>query len=349
MTPGRKTSRRSMIKLSEFELIRKFVSGFSEQDSPWEYGSEVVIGPGDDASAILSPDSEDEVLLQTTDLLMEGIHFRKEWGTPYQLGWKSLAVNLSDIAAMGGRPLHTHLALALPRSWSEAEIVAFRRGFFDLAARYHVSLLGGDLSASPGPLVISVMVNGLAKRKKLLLRTGARVGDVIWVSGPCGEAGAGLRLLQGGSDGGEHPDLLRAFLQPEPEVEFGLVCAESGAVHAAIDISDGLAGDLGHILEKSHVGALIEEEKLPASDELKTCAAKNGWDLLELALRGGEEYHLIGCTPVAKLSSLRDLLAAKLNRQIYAIGYITRKSGLRLRLKSGKVVELNPTAFDHFA
>jgi len=343
--PGNTGGDENRKRSGEFELIRKLTSGGS-------YGREVIIGPGDDASAVSLTQGDSKLLLQTTDLLIEDVHFRRGWGTTYQLGWKSLAVNLSDIAAMGGRPLHAHLNLAIPSTWSEDEIMEFRRGFYDLAAKYNVALLGGDLSSSPGPLMISVMLSGEVKAECVLRRSGAKPGDVIWVSGEVGNAAAGLKLLKQGkgrSTSDSPNELIQSFLLPSPEVELGLICAESQCVTALIDLSDGLAGDLGHILEESRVGAVLEEGKLPVSDSLRAAAEKRSWNLHDLVLRGGEDYKLLGCSPKDKFHQLSLLIQSKLGRILFALGEITAGSKLKMRRQNGRLEPIDPRAFDHFA
>jgi thiamine-monophosphate kinase len=337
----------------EFDLIRKFLSGPDAEPAPrlgagsaWPEGRGVILGPGDDAAAFRSPGSD--LILQTTDLLVEGIHFRKGWGSAWQLGWKSLAVNLSDIAAMGGQPLHLLLSLAIPPAWTDAEIMEFRRGFLDLARLWEVALIGGDVAASPGPLMISVTLNGRAAVGGVLTRAGAQPGDVIWVSGTLGDAAAGLNLLREGVSGGS-PELLEAFLQPRPEVDLGQACAESGMVHALIDLSDGLAGDLGHVLEASGVGAVLDEANLPVSPALQALAREGSWNLPELIIRGGEDYRLLGCTPEGKWEGFRRALRRKLEREVTAVGRIHREAGLFLRRADGIELEILPRAFDHFA
>ncbi len=342
-----KKSDSSLGRTGEFELIRRLLRGKSDADDEWLTGPGVVIPSGDDASGLRLQPQNDELLLQTTDLLVEEVHFKKGWGTAYQLGWKSLAVNLSDIAAMGGQPLHTHLNLAIPSRWTESEIMELRRGFRDLAARYKIVLLGGDLSDSPNSLIVSVMVNGTVPARQALRRSGAQSGDVIWVSGFLGDAAGGLSLLK--ANAVQPLELLQAFLQPMPEVELGIFCLQSGLVHALIDVSDGLAGDLGHILELSGVGAVIEEEKLPISSALRSAAQQYKWNLLETALRGGEDYRLLGCTPAKVFDSFRTAVQMRLRRSIYAIGKIRRETGLMLRRSDGKFVEIPPQSYDHFA
>ena len=332
-------------RLGEFELIGKLIEN-------WHFGSDVLIGPGDDASAARWA-ADGVVLLQTTDLLIENVHFRRDWGTPRQLGWKALAVNLSDIAAMGGKPLHAHLNLAIPSSWSQQEIFSFQSGFRALAERFGIGLLGGDLSSSPGPLVISVMVNGRVKADKAIQRSGARPGDIIWVSGTLGDAAAGLKLLQGTRHSPEinHQEraLLKAFLQPTPEVELGMICSDSGSVRAMIDLSDGLAGDLGHILELSKVGAIMDSDKMPISKALSDTAKMHHWKARDIALRGGEDYRLLGCSSRKDFEPLNKQVQKKLNRSLFPIGQITERRGLFLRQEEGRTIPLKPKSFDHFS
>ena len=332
-------------RLGEFELIGKLIEH-------WYSGPDVLIGPGDDASAVRWA-AAGVVLLQTTDLLIENVHFRRDWGTPRQLGWKALAVNLSDIAAMGGKPLHAHLNLAIPTSWPQKEILSFQSGFRALAERFGVSLLGGDLSSSPGPLVISVMVNGCVKAGKAIRRSGAIPGDVIWVSGTLGDAAAGLRLLQSAQRSARFSRheraLQKAFLQPMPEVDLGIICSDSGCVHAMIDLSDGLAGDLGHILELSKVGAIIESDKLPISKALSGAAKRHRWKVQELTLQGGEDYRLLGYSPPNAFKRLNQRVEKELNRSLFPIGEMTAQRGLFLRQQKGRVLKLKAKSFDHFS
>ena len=326
----------------EFELIKKLASG-------WSSGPEAAIGPGDDASAVAFSTDQETLLLQTTDLLIEGIHFQKGWGCPFQLGWKSLAVNLSDIAAMGGKPLHTHLSLAIPSHWSEAEILELRDGFKACAERFQIRLLGGDLSRSKDSLMIAGMADGIVPSDQVIRRGGAKPGDVVWVSGPLGGASAGLQLLKEGTSDDQFKDLYEAFLEPQPEVELGMLCASSGLVNALIDLSDGLAGDLGHIMEASKAGAILEEAKIPFPELLRETAAEKSWDLLDLILRGGEDYRLLGCTPQARFDRFRRLVEETLGTSVIAVGLISAQPGLRLKRRDGGEEAISPTAHDHFS
>jgi thiamine-monophosphate kinase len=346
---ARRSARRLLSRrgrLGEFELIAKLTKG-------WNFGSDVLIGPGDDASAVRWTEADGVVLLQTTDLLIEDVHFRKGWGSPRQLGWKALAVNLSDIAAMGGRPLQAHLNLAIPSHWPQREILAFQSGFRELAERYGISLLGGDLSSSRGPLVVSVMVNGQLAIDRVIRRRGAMPGDIIWVSGTLGDAAGGLNLLKKVKSSVKAAKneraLLNGFLQPKPEVDLGLICSESGCVHAMIDISDGLAGDLGHILELSKVGAILDQEKFPISKALAATARKRGWDQEEMALRGGEDYRLLGCSSRDGYEKLSQHVSGELGRTLFEIGEISERRGLFLCRESGESLRLTAKSFDHFS
>ncbi|MFH1862242.1 MAG: thiamine-phosphate kinase [bacterium] len=340
MTTARK-QRRDFRRLGEFELIRELTSGLT-------FGKEVVCGPGDDASAVQLA-ALPGLLLQTTDLLIEDVHFRKGWGNVYQLGWKALAVNLSDIAAMGGKPLHAHLSLAISPKWIDQEILDLQRGFLDLARQYHVSLLGGDLSRSKKHLFISVSVNGVVAPTAAIFRSGAIPGDIIWVSGTLGDAAAGLRLLKAGEYGAASPMLLEAFLRPHPEIELGQLCAANHRAHALIDLSDGLAGDLGHVMEASGVGAVLNETALPISDELLSVAIERGWNLMDMVLRGGEDYRLLGCSPEDQFTILQTEAHSSLKKTLFPIGRITQESGLRFCKPSGKIQMIPATAHDHFA
>jgi thiamine-monophosphate kinase len=330
---------RTRKRLGEFELIRKIVSRWKPLHD------EVEVGPGDDASAFALPTSS-LLILQTTDMLVEEVDFHKGWGTPWQLGWKALAVNLSDIAAMGGIPRHTHLSLALPTSWSQEEILSLTEGFRELAEKFKIDLLGGDLSTSPGPLVINVSVTGIVPRALVLRRLGAEPGEIIWVSGTLGDAAGGLKMFQ--SHEKRMPlALKRAFLVPAPQVKLGVNCSYSDAISTVIDVSDGLAGDLGHILEASKVGAIIEESKFPVSEVLRRTCDKFGWNLLDLVLHGGEDYQLLGCVPQSEWDSFSTGIEANTGIKVTAIGQIIADPGLWLRRENGRTQRLKPKAYEH--
>lgn len=272
----------------------------------------VVVGIGDDA-AILEP-SPGRFLVATTDLLVEGIHFRSEFASPYAIGWKAMAVNVSDIAAMGGIPRHALVALAIPQEVPVEFIEECYRGLRDEGARDQVEIVGGDTSSSFSGLVLSVVLLGEVERDRYLTRKGAKVGDSIWVTGRLGASAAGLAALEAGFrmvgegiEGITGPgverltaeerkalaEVIQAHLFPIPKVREGRVLALAGVVSAMIDISDGLASDLNHILVESGVSAKIYQERLPLHPAAMIVGRLLGQDPWLYALQGGEDYELL--------------------------------------------------------
>lgn len=268
--------------LGEFELISKIAGQFPVPEG--------IIGIGDDC-AILPQDSDKESLV-STDLLIEGTHFLLKDIGAYRLGWKSAAVNLSDLAAMGGKATGSFLSIAIPvgntlinNKWMDD----FIQGYKALSMSFHCPLLGGDTTRSEGPLCINVTVLGECPKGKAIRRNGARPGDIVAVSGFLGDAAAGLKLLLNGQAEGY---LQNKHYLPLPKIKEGLRLAEDG-VHAMMDISDGIGSDLRHILKASGVGACIDCTALPLSDAFKTTCLEHNWDALSLALCGGEDYELL--------------------------------------------------------
>jgi thiamine-monophosphate kinase len=309
--------------LSEFSLIRRF---FTEQKVSHP---STRLSIGDDCALLSIPDGYE--LAITVDTMVENVHFFAG-ADPQQLGHKLLAVNLSDLAAMGAQPLSVTLALTLPKA-DEAWLAAFARGFLELAARYSVDLIGGDTTS--GPLTLTVQAMGLVPKGRGLKRSAARAGDWIYVTGPLGDAGLGLKICQGYRCG--RPDTaLQRFHQPEPR------CAEGqalrGTANACIDISDGLAGDLGHILAQSGVGAALEWSSLPLSTEVKTYIEATGdW---QLPLTAGDDYELCFTVSPEKASTLPF--------ECHKIGVIEPEPGLRLS-KSGTTFFLKAQGYEHFS
>ena len=221
----------------------------------------VRVGIGDDC-AVLEP-AAGSLLLATTDLLIEDVHFRRRWATPTDIGWKSLAVNVSDIAAMGGRPRWGLIALACPEAVTVEEAEAFYTGVQALATEHDVAIVGGDTSSSPRGWVVNVTLLGEAVRAPIV-RSTARVGDVIAVTGSLGRSAAGLALLEAnpapaGVGGDARADVTSAHLRPRPRTREGLWLSEAGGVTSMIDLSDGLATDLGHLCEESGTGARVDQ------------------------------------------------------------------------------------------
>ncbi len=317
---------------SEFDLIARFFT----RPAP-----NAVLGVGDDAALLaISPGME---LAVSTDMLVSGQHFFPDID-PYLLGHKTLAVNLSDLAAMGATPRWATLSLALPAAevdWLEV----FSRGLFDMAARFDVSLVGGDTTR--GPLNLNVTILGEVPAGQALRRSGARVGDDIWVSGDLGGAALGLRHLLGEAnlaDADEIEACLTRLHAPEPRVALGR--ALLGVAHAAIDISDGLLADLGHILACSETGAEIEFARLPAHPAV---AARLPHRLMQRCLlAGGDDYELC-FTAAPERAHVVLAAAASAGVHVTRIGRITGEPGLRVHAADGSVMRVQESGFDHFA
>ena len=316
---------------SEFELIARYFS------PPTHH---TVLAGGDDAALIaVTPGME---LAVSTDMLVAGRHF-VEGTDAERLGHKTLAVNLSDMAAMGAAPRWATLSLALPRA-DEAWMDAFMRGFMALANEHGVDLIGGDTTA--GPLNLCVQIMGEVPAGQALRRSGARAGDVVWVSGSLGEAAIGLRHLRGEWSLPE-PERTRCVARlerPQPRVRLGL--ALRGIAHAAIDISDGLLADLGHLAERSRVHAVLRWRQLP----LPESAARQGGDIDALraaVLAGGDDYELCFTAP-AQATAAVHALAQRLSLRLTAVGHIEEGDGVAVYDDDGAPLRLRVCGFDHF-
>lgn len=309
--------------LGEFSLIDRF---FTRQkvNNP-----STRLGIGDDCALLAIP--EDCELAVTMDTMVENVHFFAG-ADPESLGHKVLAVNLSDLAAMGAKPLSVTLALTLP-AVDEAWLSAFARGFLALAERHQVDLIGGDTTS--GPLTLTVQAMGLVPKGQALQRSTARAGDFIFVTGPIGDAGLGLKIKQGYASG-RPEEALRRFNRPDPACAAGL--ALRGLATSCIDLSDGLAGDLGHILEQSRVGACLEWDSLPLSDAVLEYLQDTGdWSM---PLVAGDDYEL--CFTVSPEK------APLLTLPCHKIGIIEPKPGLRIN-KDGILQPFKAKAYEHFS
>lgn len=316
---------------SEFSLIEKFFT----RPTP-----SATLGVGDDcALLVVSPGME---LAVSTDMLVAGTHFFPDTD-PRKLGWKTLAVNISDLAAMGAHPRWATLALSLPQA-DEPWLAAFADGFFKCAQQYGVELIGGDTTR--GPLNLSVTILGEVPKGQALRRDAAQIGDDIWVSGPLGSAALGLAALQDKVNL-EKADLthcLRALETPQPRVSLGL--ALRGIAHSAIDISDGLLADLGHILERSNLGAEIRFDALLAHPVLKPWLVEEWAGALLLA--GGDDYELC-FTANAECAVEIAAIGEKLGLPLAKIGRITEAGELRVLDAHGYPMKLDKSGYDHFA
>lgn len=320
--------------ISEFQLITRYLTGLGA------HRDDVILGIGDDA-ALLSPPSG-QLLAVSTDTLVSGVHFPQD-APPESIGHKALAVNLSDLAAMGAEPAWATVALTLPEA-GEEWLRAFSRGFSELARHHGVALVGGDLCR--GPLSMTVHVSGFVPHDKALRRTGARPGDAILVSGTLGDAALGLQRWQkqGASGDADHDHVVGRLHRPTPRCGLGLALRDCGAT-AAIDISDGLAADLGHILRAGNVGAVVRLDQLPLSQSALRLA---GADLAGLALRGGDDYELCFTVPESRLHEL-DAISRRAAVQVTQIGTVESGDGFRVLDAQGAAVALDDTGYRHFS
>lgn len=274
-------------ELGEFGLISEIKASFQPLQT-----DKAIRGIGDDC-AIIPQKSGNETLV-STDMLIEGSHFLMEDVDPHQLGWKSAAVNISDIAAMGGRPTATFLSLALPKGMDASWIRSFMDGYREISELYGVPLLGGDTTSSPDRLCINVAILGEAENGTAKLRSTAKAGDLICVTGYLGDSAGGLQaILRNAQRDDTVKTLISRHYLPHPRVNEGIALAKCDGVHALMDISDGIASDLRHILEASGVGAEIDLSSLPISEELAAFCQRSGLDPVELATSGGEDYELL--------------------------------------------------------
>ncbi|MFZ5450773.1 MAG: thiamine-phosphate kinase [Thermodesulfobacteriota bacterium] len=307
----------------------------------------VAVGIGDDCAAldVAGPD----YLLWTVDTLIEGVHFDLAYFSLSQLGRKALAVNLSDIAAMGGEPLYALLSLGWPQDRDPAGALALGEGLAQIAREYGVAVIGGDTVASPSGVMVTLSLLGRVPQDEMRQRRGASVGDQIYVTGPLGEAAAGLEVLKRRLP--LEPDLkealCRAHLDPQPQLRTGRVLAEQKLATALIDLSDGVATDLGHICRASGVGARIPAAAAPVSPQVLAAAPFLGADPLDLALKGGEDYQLLFTSPKAHGDALlRAFKTAKLPPPL-PLGEIVPGSGVLLAGPEGEK-EITGLGFDHF-
>jgi len=300
-------------------------------------------GIGDDAAELDIPAGHH--LLTSTDLLLEEVHFRFAWTSAYDLGRKAVAVNLSDIAAMGGTPRFLYIGLACPGTTEVAQLDAFVAGVLAEAGEHAVALVGGDTCRSPGPWVISVTIEGTAPAGTAVGRDGAGPGDLVLVSGTLGDSALALDLWRQG----ETPDpwLAARHNRPTPRIALGRELAQAGLVTAMIDLSDGVASDLEHILQASGAGVEILSTALPLSPAFRSHLERRP-GLFDLALGGGEDYELLCTVPAARVDEALSA-GARTGVPLTVIGTVMeREAGLRLRDAAGEVRPLRVRGYDHF-
>lgn len=306
------------------------------------------IGIGDDA-AVTIPERGMQTVV-TTDSLIEHVHFRRDWTAPDAIGHKALAVNLSDIAAMGAAPRASLLSLALPPDLPVDAFDQMIDGYARLAERTGAPLVGGNIARSPGPLMIDVTVFGSVRPRRVLLRSGARPGDDLFVTGAPGLAAAGLAILTDGLDraaiSGDEQQCLDRHERPEPRLRLGRLVGKTSAAGAAMDLSDGLADAASAIATASGVGVVVDAAALPSHAGVKAVAARRGQPPIDMILRGGEDYELAFAVPARRRS--RFLAAARRcgDLPVTCVGRFERTEGAWLETAGGRVPL--PHGFDHF-
>lgn len=319
---------------SEFELIRQLAARQTTQRS------EVSLGIGDDAAILNIPDGYE--LVVSTDTLNSGVHFPEDTSAE-DIGYKSLAVNLSDMAAMGAEPVAVNLSLSLPDS-DEQWLQQFSMGFLQLAEAHQVQLMGGD--TTHGPLSISVTIFGVVPSGQAIKRSGAKAGDLVYVTGTLGDAGAALLALQGELKltGPQHKVLLERLNRPQARVNIGLLIRQYAT--ACIDISDGLAADLGHILEQSGIGATLYVDQIPLSDVMQdSFELAGGWTI---PLHAGDDYELCFTVPGDKQGELEKLLVEQ-GLTASCIGMTETGDKFKLMMPDGSTEVLERKGYDHFS
>lgn len=330
--------------IGEFALIER-LHGLVAVERP-----DVIVGIGDDV-AVLSVDG-DQWLLATVDCQVEDVHFLRRAITPAQLGQRALAINLSDLAAMGGRPLFALVSLGLPSALDVVWVEELYHGLDHEARRHGVAIVGGNMTRSPGGIWIDVTVLGQVRRDEVVLRSGARPGDLVLVTGQLGAAAAGLQLLL-------DPELTRVVGDPEPAltrhftptprlVEAGVIARLRQAT-AMIDLSDGLSSDIGHICEQSGVGVRLWAAALPIAPAARAIAAARGEPPWNIALAGGEDYELCFTAPPDAAASLAAAIQEQTGALVTVVGEILpAEAGRWLRLPEGDAIPLAPRGWEHF-
>lgn len=324
-------------KIGEFgliDLIRKEV---------YIKDKRVVLNIGDDAAVLKS--SPGKLLIFTTDTMMEEVHFDLRYFSFKDIGWKSMAANLSDIAAMGGIPLASLVSLGLPKRIKVEQVLELYSGIKILSSKFRCPIIGGDIFSSPQGLVVTISLLGEVEKSLFRTRDGARVGDLIYVTGDLGEAEAGLRILRKLKV--NKKSITRKHLNPYPRVSESRLLVKNLKITSMIDISDGLSSDLYHICEESNKGALIYAEKIPVSPRIaKVCKSLN-LSPLNLALSSGEEYELLFTLNSGEDEKIKKMAKGKF--KVTLIGEIRKKEeGVKILDLYGKIRDLDKTGYAHF-
>jgi thiamine-monophosphate kinase len=328
--------------LGEHQLIQRITKRLAS--APW-----VVVGPGDDAAVVRPRRGTFEVL--TTDALVEGVHFDCRFVPPDAIGHRALAVNVSDLAAMGAEPRSALLSLALPATLEIAALDGIMDGLVRVADAHRVIVIGGNVTRSPGPLMLNLTVTGTVRPRRALTRAGARPGDEVFVTGSLGDAAVGLRSLQQSCEPAASREASyicceERYLRPDARVRAGLLLARNRAASSCIDLSDGLADGVRQLAAASRVGITLDAGAIPITDEVRGWHERHGGNALQTAVAGGDDYELLFTVRRSQLGRLRGATRRLSNLPITRIGIVTGGSDLLLSDEMGKH-EL-PVGFEHF-
>ena len=304
----------------------------------------VAVGPGDDAAVVIPRRGTHDVY--TTDALVDGVHMDRRFVPPDAIGHRALAVNLSDLAAMGAEPRAALLSLILPGATEVAEVDGIVGGMLALAGEHGVAIVGGNVTSTPGPMVVDVTAIGSVHPRRVLLRRGARPGDEVYVTGTLGDAAVGLRMLNDPHAPNDPAPCVSRYLRPHPRVRAGVLLSRNRAATSCMDLSDGLADGVRQIAEASGVGITIDAAALPLSDEARAWHALNGGTALASALGGGDDYELLFTVRPSHRGRLRGVLKRLAGLSVTRIGIVTK--GGEVLMKHDGATRPLPAGFEHF-
>ncbi len=329
--------------IGEFGFIEKIRQSLKTKDKS------ILSGIGDDA-AIFKPGAGHELVF-TTDMLVEGRHFDWKFITPWQLGAKTMAVNISDCAAMGAKPTVAVVSLGIPKNYSVANLETFYDGMKAMGESFGAHIVGGDTVGSD-QFVVNVALIGEVEAGKALRRSGAKAGDALFVTGTLGDSAAGLHALKHPSENNQDAAaiLVKRHLAPTPRFNVGRMLSTKKLATAAIDVSDGLSSEAKHLCDESKLGVEIHEEALPISPSLKVYCDAHGLDPVDLVLGGGEDYELLFTVPLTHISQVIQKVPSETGTSIKSIGrMVPAAKGMTLITRKGERVPLKAKGFDHFS
>jgi thiamine-monophosphate kinase len=336
-----KTNQLKLSEIGEFGFIERFAHRFEDLIKP------PAMGIGDDCAILPADEFSDFVI--TTDMLVEDVHFVRSKISPFNLGHKALAVNLSDVAAMGAKPIGSFLSIAIPSNIEVEYLDELMEGYHQLSERYKLPLMGGDTTRSPEKLVINISVIGRIGKNKSRLRSMAASGDIIAVTGFLGDSATGLKIILENHKQSYLTDyFVGCHNRPNAAVDEGQWLAEQPGVHAMMDISDGIASDLNHILKASKKAGVIDIDKLPLSKQLVEYAEIKGLNTTRLATTGGEDYHLLVTIEVSKFEAISSAFMQKFEKPLYAVGRIEEGKPIITYFDKGNLQPEPGSGFNHF-